>query len=138
MNYQIKILFKDDKQLKIKGLVYTNGESAEVISNYNMGENLAYFTDRLKAELDIEFKNRVVSEKKVIPNVAPDEEKAEFERAEKEIRALRDSGFYIEQVFEGKQGTGKSTRGGAYAQKHGLKIYKVINQPNKETWFYKE
>jgi hypothetical protein len=69
MNYQIKILFTDDKQLRIKGLVYTNGESAEVISNYNMGENLAYFTDRLKAELDIEFKNRVVSEKITIPNV---------------------------------------------------------------------
>lgn len=75
MEYRIKIKFQDNKKKIIDATVYNHkGEASPIVSDYYAGESFEDFTDRIKAELDKEFANRVVTEKVRMPNVVVSDE----------------------------------------------------------------
>ena len=99
-------------------------------------ETMGDFLARVEKKVEEEIKNQIKIEKKSLPNPTIKEKNSEDKAKDAQVKYYESRG-YIEQVFTGKAGSGKSTKGGAYAQENNYKICKVIEYPEKEVWFYK-
>lgn len=137
MNYRIKISFNEDKERVITATAYKDGESVDITSTYTGDEKLADFTERLRSELQEAFANRVVIEKVSIPNPVAKETLTDDSAKLAQVDLYEKMGKYKKVIFEGKSGSGRSTRAGQYAEKNQLKIVKVFNFEDKEIWFFK-